>query len=176
MIIAVGHTKRYMDNMLGLLPDVPVFKVFNGKGHYPGALHVPNHYTGRDIAMMKSGLDATGWDSAVFINDSVIYIDPRFWDAEGDIVGCANFSSWVDYDKCTSSEIKYHKKKGRKPLFIRTPIFKMTARLFNQLYSRASHNAQAFEKLTLKTDANVNFIPGGWLIDNNLAKYFERQA
>ena len=157
-----------MNNMLGLLPDVPVFKVFNGADPYDDELIVPNHPTGRDIAMMKAGLDATGWDKAVFVNDAVKYIDPRFWDAEGDIVGGANLSSWVDYDKCDPAVLAYHKAKGRKIMFIRTSIFKMTAKLFNQLWSESNQNAQAFEKSTIKINAEINVVPHTWLIDNNL--------
>jgi hypothetical protein len=171
LIIAVGHTREYMDNMLGLLPDVPVFKVFNGADPHDDELHAPNHSTGRDIAMMKAGLDATGWDRAVFINDSVKRIDPRFWDAEGDIVGGANLSSWVDYANCDSMALAFHKARGRNLLFVRTSIFKMTANLFNQLWDKAGQSAQTFEKATLTTTAYVNIVPHTWLMDNNLAKY-----
>lgn len=171
MIIAVGHTRRYMDALFEMLPDVPVFKVYNGPDPRPDELHVENHRTGRDIAMMKAGLDATGWKRATFLNDAIRYIDHRFWDAEGDIVGVANLSSWVDYDKCSPSELAFHVARGREPMFVRTSGFKMDADRFNEIWSRAHNNAQLFEKRTLTTDAKVNFVPPEWVVDNNTILY-----
>ena len=174
MIIAVGHTREHMDNMLDLLPNVPVFKVFNGPDPREDELPVFNHPTGRDVAMYKAGLDATGWDRAVFVNDAVKYIHPGFWDAAGDIVGGPNLSSWVDYDKCSPRELVFHQNRGRKVLFLRTSIFKMTARLFNQLWNKAGQNAQRFEKSTLTTGAKANIVPNTWLIDNNLIRFIDQ--
>ena len=161
-----------MDNLLSLLPEnATVFKVFNGKDPKEGELRVRNCKQGRDVAMYKAGLDATGWDYAAFVNDDMQHIDPGFWEATGDIVGCPNLSTWVDYDKCDDKARAHHEKRGRELLFIRTAAFKMGAELFNRLWSESQGVANAFEKATLSTGADPNVLPPDWLIDSNIARY-----
>lgn len=160
-----------MDAMLDLLPEAVVFKVFNGKEPREDELVVSNLKEGRDVAMYKAGLDATGWDYAVFVNDDMQYIAPEFWDAEGHIVGAPNLSTWVDYDKCDERALAHHLKRGRDLKFIRTSCFKMRADLFNALWEKSGHVANTFEKATLSTKFEANVVPHEWLIDSNIRPY-----
>jgi len=175
-LVIVGHTKEKMDYVCSLIPEkhTPI-RIFNG-GDYENAVLTENSRE-RDIGMYTVGLSYfPEEDTFTFINDDVKYLGQEFWkevdsfDGSTDIIGVANLSSWVPYDRCTKVELDRALNQGRELRFIRTSAFISTRICFQRLWKEANGNPQKIEKSTIKYH-RYKLIPPSEAYDSNIEKF-----
>lgn len=184
-IVAVGHTPIKMDRLLAMLPaDLPRSAVFNGDVARPDALHVQNDPVGLDIKMYQQGLTDSDVDKFIFLNDDMIYLGPEFWaqarafiggEIDVEVMGVANLSHWIDYEKCNPKQKNWHQRRGRELQFLRTSAFCASRDYFDRVYKAARGNAQAFEKLTLRLAKSYRLIEPIHAYDSNIRPFLNTQ-